>query len=181
MKSYDYAHRSGVKSISWDEFSALSRLLAEKIEPYHPQLILGIARAGLFPATALACNLRCELVPIRLTRRADDIIVHEEPVWIVPVPDEVRGKIVVVVDEIADTGQTLAMAAEGARAKGAAQVITTCLVSHTWAKPAPQVSALESDAFIIFPWDQLVLVDGKWVTHPEIEAGVKAQSGNHSV
>ena len=176
MKSYDYAHRSGVKIITWDEFAALSRILAERLEPAQPQLLLGIARAGLFPATALACSLRLELFPIRLTRRTNDEIITDIPVWKVPVPGEVKGKIVAVVDEIADTGKTLAMAAESARAKGAAQVITACLVSHTWADPAPLVSALTSDAFIIFPWDQQVLHHGKWIPHPEVEAGKKAQS-----
>jgi uncharacterized protein len=177
MKSYDYAHREGVMPITWDDFATLSRILAERAEPYHPQVILGIARAGLFPATLLACSLRLEFYPIRLTRRYNDEVQSDIPVWKVPVPDEVGGKIVMVVDEIADSGKTLAMASESARLKGAAQVITACLVSHSWADLPPMVSALVSDAFIIFPWDRQVLENGKWVTHPEIEAGIKAQTG----
>ena len=42
-----------------------------------------------------------------------------QPVWKIPVPQEVAGKVVVVVDEIADTGETLAMVADSARALGA--------------------------------------------------------------
>ena len=175
MKPYNYTHRFGVRHISWDDFAALARNLAQLIEPYHPDLILGIARAGLFPATAVACSLRCELHPIRLTRRLSDQVISEQPVWKVPVPQEVAGKSVVIIDEIADSGSTLAMAAESARSLGAAQVITASLVKHSWADPAPQVCPLTSDAFIIFPWDQRVLVDGKWVIHPETEAGLKAQ------
>ena len=140
MKSYDYAHRFGVKPITWDEFASLSRILAEKIALVQPQIVLGIARAGLFPATAVACSLSCELFPIRLTRRLNDVVVYEKPVWKVPVPDEVYGKIVAVVDEIADAGQTLALAAERAKEKGAAQVLTASLVSHSWADPAPGTS-----------------------------------------
>jgi uncharacterized protein len=177
MKSYDYAHRTGVKPITWDEFAALSRNLAERVGSYQPQVILGIARAGLFPATLLACSLRLEFFPIRLTRRFNDEVQSEIPVWKVPVPDEVCGKIVMVVDEIADSGKTLAMASESARMKGAAQVITACLVSHSWADPPPMVSALASDAFIIFPWDKQVLEHGKWVTHPEIAAVINALTG----
>ncbi|HEX9090966.1 MAG TPA: phosphoribosyltransferase [Anaerolineales bacterium] len=175
MKSYAYAHRFGVKRITWDDFAVLSTSLAERLEPFHPQMILGIARAGLFPATALACSLRCELFPIRLTRRRNDEVVYNQPVWKVLVPQEVSGKIVAVVDEISDTGQTLAMAADQARLLGAAQVITASLVSHSWADPSPQITALVSDEFIIFPWDQKVLVRGKWIDHPEIVAGLKAQ------
>jgi hypoxanthine phosphoribosyltransferase len=90
----------------------------------------------------------------------------------------VDGKIVAVVDEIADTGQTVAMVAESAIALGTVQVVTASLVTHTWADPLPQVPALLSDEFIIFPWAHEVLAGGKWITHPEIDAGLKAQ--NHS-
>ena len=176
MKSYDYAHRFGVRSLSWDDFAALARHLTELLEPYKPQLILGIARAGLFPATFVAGCLRRELFPIRLTRRLNDEVLYDQPVWKVPVPQDVSGKIIAVVDEIADSGQTLTLAAESARILGATQVITATLVAHSWAQPKPQVTALTSDEFIIFPWDQQVLVDGKWIAHPEVVAGIKAQA-----
>jgi hypothetical protein len=176
MKPYNYAHRFGVRSLTWDDFASLSMQLAELLEPFQPQIILGIARAGLFPATAVACSLRCELFPIRLTRRVKDVVVYPDPIWKVPVPPDVEGKVIAVVDEIADTGQTLSRVVERAEKCGAAQVVTAGLVAHSWANPAPQVSALVSDEFIIFPWDQQVLRGGKWITHPEIEAGLNAQS-----
>ena len=175
MKPYDYAHRSGVRPISWEDFANLAAHLAEQLEPYHSELVLGIARAGLFPATLVACSLRCELFPIRLTRRVNDQVVYDQPKWKVPVPQEVDGKVVAIVDEIADTGQTLAMVAEQTRNLGARQVITASLVSHSWADPSPQVCPLISDEFIIFPWDMRVLEKGKWIDHPEVIAGLKAQ------
>lgn len=178
MKSYDYAHRSGVRYLTWEDFARLTARLAELIEPCRPQVILGIARAGLFPATLVACSLRREFFPIRLTRRVDDVVTYAKPVWKVPIPPEVAEKTVVVVDEIADTGQTLSTVVARLLELGASQVITASLVSHSWAEPAPQITALVSDEFIIFPWDQRVLSNGRWVTHPEIEAGLKAQSNS---
>jgi hypoxanthine phosphoribosyltransferase len=175
LKSYDYAHRKGVHPLTWDEFAALSAVLAEKLSAFHPEAIVGIARAGLFPATTVACFLRCELYPARITRRVHDIVIYQSPMWKVPVSPEVQGKVVAVVDEMADTGQTLALVADEARRLGAREVITASLVSHTWASPAPQVCALVTDAFVIFPWDRQVYVNGKWQPHPEIEAGLKAQ------
>lgn len=181
MKSYDYAQRKGVRQISWDDFASLARLLAELLEPFQPQLILGVARAGLFPATAVACSLRRELFPIRLTRRLNDEVVYDRPVWKIPVPPDVSGKVVAVVDEIVDSGETLAMIANSAIALGAARVINASLVSHSWADPPPQITALVSDEFVIFPWDQQVLVDGKWIAHPEVVAGLKAQSRSSKI
>lgn len=71
MKSYDYAHRQGVKEISWDEFAAMSAQLAEGLDKMGAEVIVGIARAGLFPAAAVACSLRRELVPVRVMRRVN--------------------------------------------------------------------------------------------------------------
>lgn len=175
MKPYDYAHRSGVRQITWQEFARLAAHLAEQLESYQPELILGIARAGLFPATLVACSLRRELFPIRLTRRQNDTVIYDQPVWKVSIPQDVTGKILAIVDEIADTGQTLAMAAERSAALGAKLVVTASLVSHSWANPAPQIYSLMTDEFVIFPWDEHVLAGGKWILHPEVEAGLKAQ------
>jgi hypoxanthine phosphoribosyltransferase len=175
LKPYDYAHRQGVQAISWEDFGTLATKLAEGLTRYRPEAIVGIARAGLFPATALACMLRCEMYPARITRRLNDQVIYSSPVWKVPVSPEVAGKIVAVVDEIADTGETLMLVAEQVRSLGATQVVTASLVSHSWAKPAPDVTALVSDALVIFPWDKKVMIDGQWQPHPEIMEALKAQ------
>lgn len=175
MQSYDYAQREGAKEITWDDFGELAAKLAEQVAQFKPQVIVGIARAGLFPATALACMLRCEMLPARLTRRENDRVVHKSPVWKAPISTQVAGQVVAVVDEITDSGETLSIAAQAARARGATQVLTASLVSHSWADPAPDFTALVSDALVIFPWDREVFVDGKWKPHPEIVAALKAQ------
>jgi len=54
------------------------------------------------------------------------------------------------------------------------------LVSHSWANPAPQLAALVTAAFVVFPWDRQVRVDGQWVPHPEVEAGLRAQGEDGS-
>ena len=175
MKPYDYSHRTGILPLTWDDFARLAARLAELLEPFHPEIIVGLARAGLFPATAVACSLRCELYPARLTRRLNDQVITETPVWKVPISPAVSGKVVAVVDEISDSGQTLALAAAQAHELGARQVITASLVVHSWAAPAPQLTALLTDAFVIFPWDREVRVSGRWVPHPEVSAGLRAQ------
>ena len=181
MKSYDYAHRQGVLQISWADFGQLAMKLVELAAPTRPEIVLGIARAGLFPATALACMLGCELFPVRITRRLNDQVVYPKPVWKTPVPADVAGKTVLVVDEIADSGETLALVSQAALDLGAAQVSTACLTSHTWAKPMPQVVALLSDAFIIFPWDEQRYFDNQWQPTPEVVAGLRAQFGDDYV
>lgn len=175
MLSYDYSRRQGVLEISWQDFGELARRLVEKLAPCQPQAIVGNARAGLFPATAAACMLRCELYPARLTRRLNDEVVSTEPRWITPVSPEVAGKVVAVVDEIADSGATLHLLAQAVRLLGARQVISACLVSHSWANPAPEVTVLVTDELVLFPWDRQVYQAGCWQEHPELAAALKLQ------
>jgi uncharacterized protein len=175
MKSYDYSHRKGVEEISWEGFASLTARLVESLAGEGIEVVVGIARAGLFPATAVACALRRELFPVRVTRRLNDQVAYPHPIWKVDVSNEVAGKTVAVIDEISDTGETLALVAQRAREQGARRVVTACLVSHTWASPASEHVAAATDAFVIFPWDKQVFQDGRWQAHPELEEALKLQ------
>lgn len=180
MKSYDYAHRKGIEEITWERFGELSRALAERLAGQQVDLVIGIARAGLFPGTAVACALRRELTPVRVTRRVNDVVQYKSPIWRVDVPATVAGQRVAVVDEIADTGETLALVAARTWERGARQVWTLSLVAHSWANPKPDFTALTSDALIIFPWDKQVLTEDGWQMHPEIEAAIRSQENPDS-
>jgi uncharacterized protein len=175
MKPYDYAHRAGVDEISWERFANLSANLAEQLAPEKIEVVIGIARAGLFPATAVALALRCEFYPVRITRRRNDQVTYDHPVWKVGISPEIQGKVVAVIDEMADSGETLALVAGEARRAGAARVVTASLVRHSWANPAPDASALITDALVLFPWDRRVLIDGAWQPHPELEEALRMQ------
>ncbi|MEJ5223706.1 MAG: phosphoribosyltransferase [Anaerolineales bacterium] len=175
MKSYDYANRKGVEIISWERFGQMARSLAEQLAPERIEVVIGIARAGLFPATAVAAMLRREMYPVSITRRVEDKVVFERPVWRVDVPALVRGRRVAVIDEMADSGETLALVAARALERDAAKVVRVALVSHTWASPTPHITALVSDALVVFPWDREVYADGRWQMHPELADALRAQ------
>ena len=175
MKSYDYSQRKGVEEISWERFASLAATLAEGIALEEIEVVVGIARAGLFPATAVCLMLRRELYPARISRRVNDEVKRQHPQWIVDVVPDVKDKIIAVVDEMADTGETLALVAERVKEHGAKQVITVALVAHTWANPRPDMIALVTDALVLFPWDEQVYQDGKWQPHPELVEALKHQ------
>ncbi len=175
MRSYDYTHRKGIEEISWERFAELSRTLSEQLAGKNIDIVIGIARAGLFPATIVACALRRELYPVRVTRRVNDIVQYESPIWRVDVPATVAGQRVAVIDEIADSGETLAIVAARALERGARQVWTLSLVSHSWADPQPDFTSLTSDALLIFPWDKQVFTGDGWQLHPELAAAIRAQ------
>jgi hypoxanthine phosphoribosyltransferase len=176
MHSYDYSHRHGIELISWERFAELSRDLAMRLSAHGVAVVVGVARSGLFPATAVACALRCEFFPVRVSRREGDEVRHSHPVWRVPVTDQVKGKCVAVIDEIADTGETLDMVRQQVTARGASSVVTAALVGHSWAQPAPDITALRTDALVVFPWNREVIIDGAWVPNPELEKALRLQS-----
>ncbi len=176
MRSYDYSNRDGVEPMTWERFEGASRRLAERLEPCDVELIVGVARGGLFPATAVACALRCEFFPVRLSRREADEVRHRHPVWRVPVSDCVEGRRVAIIDDVADTGETLEVVRKEVSLRGASAAWTAALVCHSWAKPSPDYSGIQSDALVLLPWDREVLVEGSWVLHPELEEALKLQS-----
>jgi len=180
MQSYDYAHRTGVDEISWERFAELAARLSEQLESHHIDAIVGIARAGLFPATAVACALRRDLYPVRISRRVQDTVTYDHPHWIVDVMPHVANKHIVVIDEMADTGETLALVAQRVREQGARTVITASLVRHSWARPEPDCVALTTDALVIFPWDKQVYLDGRWQIHPELASALALQADSRN-
>lgn len=174
-RPYDYANRRGVLRLGWEAVATLSQALAERLDGDDPELVIGVARAGLFPASVIASALRRDVLLVRISRRVDDRVKFEHPVWQTPVPPAVAGKVVAIVDEIADTGETLALVRRSVEEQGAARAITAALVAHSWADPQPDAVSLATDEFVVFPWDSRILVGGRWTPHPEVEAGIRAQ------
>jgi hypothetical protein len=144
MKGYDYAKRRGVEEISWQRFADLSAKLAEMLHSKELEMILGIARAGLFPATAVACALRREFYPVRVTRRFGDRVKYERPVWRVDVPSAVLGKRVALIDEISDSGETLWLWSRGGRLNAAPSVSSPLAWSATRGRTLCRMSPLWS-------------------------------------
>jgi len=54
-------------------------------------------------------------------------------------------------------------------------VVTASLVSHSWARPAPDHVAVVTDALVVFPWDRQVYQDGQWQINPELADALKFQ------
>jgi hypoxanthine phosphoribosyltransferase len=179
VKSYDYKNRKGIEKITWEDFGRLAMKLAEVLSEEKVDIIVGIARAGLFPATAVSCMLRKEMYPVRVTRRFNDIVVRKNPEWKARLPQNVvKDRVVAIIDEIADSGNTLSMVREVTKKQGAFRVITATLFSHTWAQPVPDIVVLETDALVVLPWDYQIYMDGEWIIHPEYQNAMRCQKRN---
>jgi uncharacterized protein len=161
------AKKGAVREIGWAAFGDISRTLAARIgESFLPDAVLGIAKGGVFVGGALAAALGAEFFPVRLEKRRRD---HVSPargpaplrgiaadgrhaIEALPQLPELRGKRVLVVDDVAASGATLARARALARKAGGREVKTAVLVvRHAGARP--DWAAIETDDLVLFAWD----------------------------
>lgn len=158
--------KKAVRELGWAAFGEVARSLAARIaERYRPAVVVGVAKGGVFVGGALAAVLDAEFYPVRIEKRRRDAAPLPEVV--VELPD-LRGKKVLVVDDVAKTGATLAKARALARKAGAKEVRTAVLVARPRGA-RPDFSAFETDELILFGWDYRL--EGEGVVDPG-EVGV---------
>ena len=150
--------------MSWDDLGVGSRELAQAVhdDGYRPDMVLAIARGGLLVAGALAYALGVKntfTMNVEFYTGVDERL--EMPMILPPVPDlvdfaETR---VLIADDVADTGATLALVKQFCAGKVAE---VRCAVLYE--KPRSTVRCeyvwRRTDRWIVFPWsaDEPILV-----------------------
>ena len=155
--------------LSWEMFGELSRALALKVaRDYEPDMVIGIARAGVIPGAIVASILRIDFYSMKISRREGNEVVRDRPEVLSAAPPQASGRRVLLVDEIATSGDTLRLALAGTRDVGPAEVRTaTSFVRSRGYKP--DYFALETDATVIFPWDRKIFEGDALVVNPRYE------------
>jgi len=155
----------GVFEVEWPIFGELSRALALKVvRDYDPEIVVGIATAGVVPGAVIAAILDREFHSIIVSRRYHAESVRESPAVFGAVPTAVRGQRVLVVDETCDSGETMRLAVGAIVNAGAAEVRTA--VAFQTGPYEPDYHALATDSTIVLPWDREVLFEGELVPNP---------------
>jgi hypoxanthine phosphoribosyltransferase len=154
-----------VLEVDWPFFGEICRALALRVaREYQPEIVLGIAKAGVIPGVVVASILQCEFTIMAVTRRDED----SSPVLVSGPPSTIRGRRILVVDETCDTGSTMRLALNEVRALKPAEVRSA--VSFKTGEYAPDYHAFETDSFIILPWDREIVQAGELVVRPEYAA-----------
>jgi len=156
--------------VDWAMFGELCRALALKVaRDYDPELIIGIARAGVIPAAVVATILRVDFYSMRISRKdGGEEIVRERPSILSAAPRQVEGRRVLIVDEITTSGDTLRLALAAVRAAHPSEVRTATSFSRR-SGYRPDYSALTMDATVIFPWDRKIFDGDELVVNPRYE------------
>lgn len=162
----------GVLEVEWPLFGELSRALALKVaRAYDPEIVIGIATAGVIPGATVAAILDREFHSLTVSRRYHADTVRHSPAIFGAVPPEVRGRRVLLVDETCDSGDTMRLAVSALVNGGASQVRTA--VAFRTGSYEPDFHALATESTIVLPWDREILVDGALVTNPMYEAALE--------
>ncbi|PRX02251.1 UNVERIFIED_ORG: hypothetical protein CLV66_117120 [Actinomadura viridilutea] len=145
--------------LTWELFGQASRELAQAVADsgYRPDLILSIARGGLFVAGSLGYALdvkNLHVMNVEFYTGVDQRL--DMPVMLPPVPNAVdlSGARVLVADDVADTGATLKLVRDFC-ADHVADV--RCAVIYEKPRSAVRCEYVwrRTDRWINFPWSTL--------------------------
>jgi len=152
--------------LSWEMFGELCRALALKVaRDYQPEVVVGIARAGVIPGAVIASILRLDFHSMLITRKEGREVVRERPAILSAAPEGARGKRVLLVDQICSSGDTLRLGLAAVRDRSPSEVRTAVnFVRHQGYRP--DYFALETDSTIIYPWDRKVFEGDELVVNP---------------
>jgi len=165
MRRSTPAGPKGVLEVDWPFFGELCRALALRVaHQYQPEIVLGVAKAGVIPGVVVASILQCEFSSMAVTRRE----AGAQPVLVSGPPSSIRGRRILIVDETCDTGSTMKLALSEVRALKPSEVLTA--VSFKTGEYTPDFHAFESESFIILPWDREIIQDGELVVRPDYAA-----------
>ena len=177
LDPYDHEH-TGVEEVPWSRLAQWLPNLAQKIgNDWHPEVVVGIAKGGVIPAVYLSSVFRLDFFPIKLSSRQNEEIISREPRWHVRPGPYLRGKRVLLVDDICVAGRTFRLATAELAELGASEVRTVTLAIHSksW---RPNYYVLETDALIVWPWDRDNLsAEGTWHINPEYAAEMHKVAG----
>ncbi|WP_167676357.1 phosphoribosyltransferase [Rhodococcus sp. B10] len=145
--------------LTWETFGAASRELTEKIvdDGFVPDIVIAIARGGLIPAGAIAYAMGVKAAGTLNVEFYSDIEeTLPDPIVLEPLldTDAVVGKRLLVVDDVADSGRTLALVVELLK-KHTDEVKSAVIYTKPRSIVAPDFSWRETDRWINFPWSTL--------------------------
>jgi len=160
-----------ILELSWEFFGELCRVLAVRVATsgYAPDIVIGIAKAGVIPGAVVASILRRDFYSLKISRDSGGRRTRVRPRILSAAPAEAAGQRVLIVDEICTSGDTLRLALNALRQVGPAEIRTaTSLVKHGGYRP--DFYALETGAMVVFPWDRQIVDDhGEIVNNPDYE------------
>jgi hypoxanthine phosphoribosyltransferase len=141
---------------TWNKTYSIMLKLAEKIrgDGFKPDVIVGVARGGLIPARVLSDLLeQPNLATVRTECYIGTNQTKPEPVLSQQFSACVQGLMMLLVDDVADTGRSLKLTREHVLKSGAREVRIATLFRKPWSIVKPDYCTDETSQWVVFPWD----------------------------
>jgi hypoxanthine phosphoribosyltransferase len=142
---------------SWDQIYKLLLNLADKVRRngFKPDIIVGVSRGGWPPARVMSDLLENpNLANVAAEFYVGVAETKGKPVITQPVSVSVKSKRVLVVDDVADTGESLRLVRSYLKEQGATEVKIVTIYYKPWSVTIPDYYEKETSSWIIFPWER---------------------------
>ena len=142
---------------SWEQIYEELLNLANRIREnnFKADVIVSVSRGGWPPARVMSDLLENpELANVRAEFYLGVAKTKGDPVITQPVSTSVKGKKVLIVDEVADTGKSLRLVKSHLEEQGATEVKTMTIYYKPWSIVVPDWYAKETSRWLVFPWER---------------------------
>ena len=169
---------------TWNQIYDMLLCQTQKIQQQniHPDIIIAVARGGLIPARILTDLLETShLHCIQIQFYTDIQKTQCQPTLKQVLNTQIIGKTALVVDDIADTGESLKLAKTHLQTIGAKEIKTATLYLKHHSALTPDFYEKQTGNWVVFPWDTKEVLrkiiqrqQGKRALNQEIAKLVKA-------
>ncbi len=144
-----------MRTLSWEEIESATEMLAQSVisTDFKPEILFGITLGGLIPLTLLAKKLKIKDV-LSIYAHSYDKDTKKDLEIKYPPNADLRGKRVLLVDEIADSGDTLRAVSKILSEEYGAVLKTAVIVRKNACTFPTDFSVILTDDWIVFPWEK---------------------------
>ncbi|MEN3037285.1 MAG: phosphoribosyltransferase [Candidatus Methanosuratincola petrocarbonis] len=142
--------------LDWGRIHSSVLELSRRIEEsgFRPDSIVGVARGGWVVARLLSDLLGVdELLSIRVSFYRGVNQREAKPRIESPIAGEVKGKRILVADDVADTGESLLLVVDHLSSMGASAIRVATLHVKPWSKIKPDYFVESTASWILYPWE----------------------------
>jgi hypoxanthine phosphoribosyltransferase len=142
---------------TWDQIYEMLLDLAEKIgeDRFRPDIIVGISCGGWPPARVMSDLLEShELANVRVEFYLGVAETKDKPIITQPVSMSVKGKNVLILDDVADSGKSLRLTKKHIAEQGAKAVRSATIYYKPWSVIMPDYYEKETKRWVVFPWER---------------------------
>jgi len=142
---------------SWESIYEMLLELARRIrkDGYKPDIIVGVARGG-WPVARIMSDLleNPDIANVKVEFYLGVAETKGEPMITQSVSVPVKDKNVLLVDDVADTGKSLALVKKHLNEQGGANVKTATIYYKPWSILKPDWFERQTERWIVFPWER---------------------------